>query len=184
MNQDELNRTLWQQMKEGDQQSLFELYDANYFHLVRFGLKTVPNDEVVKDTIMSLFFKLWDKRNSLAEVSNVKSYLFTSLKRLLLDHLTNDTKLSEAINAYCANPESREELAYEEIIILVQEDEVIRKKLSLAIKELTPRQSELIRLKFYEGLSYEQVAEQTSQSIKTAYNTIYNAIQVLRTHFH
>ena len=184
MDPDELNRLLWQKMKEGDKQSLFDLYDATYFHLVRFGLKTVPNDEVVKDTIMSLFFKLWDKRDGLAEVSNVKSYLFTSLKRLLLDYLANDVKMSEAIKAYCTNPDSKEELAYEEIIILVQEDEAIRKKLSLAIKQLTPRQSELIRLKFYEGLSYEQVALQTSQSIKTAYNTIYNAIQVLRTHFH
>lgn len=183
MNQDELNRLRWQQVKEGDQQSLFELYDANYFHLVRFGLKILPQDEVVKDTIMTLFFKLWDKRNNLAEVSNVKSYLFTSLKRLLLDHLANDAKLSKAIEAFCTNPDSKEELAYEEIIILVQEDEAIRKKLSLAIKQLTPRQSELIRLKFYEGLSYEQVALQTSQSIKTAYNTIYNAIQTLRNHF-
>ena len=183
MNQDEANRILWQKMKEGDQQSLFELYDATYFDLVRFGLKTFPQDEVVKDTIMALFFKLWDKRNNLTEVSNVKSYLFTSLKRLLLDKLADDAKISEAINTYCKNPDSKEELAYEEIIILVQEDEAIRKRLSFAIKQLTPRQSELIRLKFYEGLSYEQVALKTSQSVKTAYNTIYNAIQVLRNHF-
>lgn len=183
MNQDELNIVLWQKMKDGDQQSLFELYDATYFHLVRFGLKILPQDEVVKDTIMSLFFKLWDKRSGLAEVSNVKSYLFTSLKRLLLDHLANDEKLSKAINAYCRHPENKEELAYEDIIIMVQEDDAIRKKLALAMNQLTPRQSELIRLKFYEGLSYEQVAAQTSQSIKTAYNTIYNAIQTLRNHF-
>lgn len=179
MDQDQINRELWREIKEDNQQSLFDLYDANYFHLVRFGLKIVPQDEVVKDTIMALFFKLWDNRNKLSDVSNVKSYLFTSLKRSLLDKIANDAKISQAIKAYC-DQESSEELAYEEIIILAQEDEALRNKLSSAIKQLTPRQTELIRLKFYEGLSYDEVALQTSQSIKTAYNTIYNAIQTLR----
>ena len=179
MDQDQMNRELWREIKEDNQQSLFDLYDANYFHLVRFGLKIVPQDEVVKDTIMALFFKLWDNRNKLSDVSNVKSYLFTSLKRSLLDKIANDAKISQAIKAYC-DQESSEELAYEEIIILAQEDEALRNKLSSAIKQLTPRQTELIRLKFYEGLSYDEVALQTSQSIKTAYNTIYNAIQTLR----
>ena len=179
MDQDQINRELWREIKEDNQQSLFDLYDANYFHLVRFGLKIVPQDEVVKDTIMALFFKLWDNRNKLSDVSNVKSYLFTSLKRSLLDKIANDAKMSQAIKAYC-DQESCEELAYEEIIILAQEDEALRNKLSSAIKQLTPRQTELIRLKFYEGLSYDEVALQTSQSIKTAYNTIYNAIQTLR----
>ena len=181
MDQDQMNRELWQKIKADNQQSLFDLYDANYFHLVRFGLKIVPEDEVVKDTIMALFFKLWDNRNKLSDVSNVKSYLFTSLKRSLLDKIEKDAKLSQAIRAFCKQ-ESGEELAYEEIIILAQEDEAIRNKLSSAIKQLTPRQTELIRLKFYEGLSYDEVALQTSQSIKTAYNTIYNAIQALRNH--
>ncbi|MBS1735591.1 MAG: sigma-70 family RNA polymerase sigma factor [Bacteroidetes bacterium] len=182
MDQDEMNRALWQKIREADQQSLFDLYDAVYFHLVRFGLKIIPQDEVVKDAIMALFFKIWDNRKKLSEVSNVKSYLFTALKRALLDKVANDEKVSKAIKEYSFEKERGEELAYEEIIIIAQEDELLRNKLSLAIKQLTPKQGELIRLKFYEGLSYEEVALQTSQSIKTAYNTIYNAITTLRAH--
>ena len=39
---------------------------------------------------------------------------------------------------------------------------------------------ELIQLKFFEGLTYEQIAERSSQTVKTAYNTIYDAIKMLK----
>lgn len=39
----------WEQMRLGDQQALFELYNLQYFHLLRFGLKINADDELVKD---------------------------------------------------------------------------------------------------------------------------------------
>ena len=179
MHDDELNLLYWQQIRQGNKHALFELYNNTYFHLVRFGLKLNANDELVKDCIMELFFKLWDKHAQLNAVSNVRAYLFTSVKRMLFDRQNTDNKTDIAISKLY-HKGNLEELPYEEIIILVQDSEELKKRLSLAMKQLTPRQTELIKLKFFEGLSYEEVAIQTSQSMKTAYNTIYNAIKVLR----
>ncbi len=61
MNEDEQNIQYWEQMRRGDKQALFELYNNTYFHLVRFGLKITANDELVKDCVTQLFFQLWDK---------------------------------------------------------------------------------------------------------------------------
>jgi RNA polymerase sigma-70 factor (ECF subfamily) len=98
---------------------------------------------------------------------------------MLLDQLTHHSKIDAAISKF-ANKEDTNELSYEEIIIRVQHNEELKKKLHKAIEQLTPRQTELIRLIFFEGLTYEQVAAQTAQSVKTAYNTVYNAIKLLR----
>ncbi len=155
------------------------MYNSTYFHLVRFGLKITANDELVKDCVTQLFFQLWDKHTRLNAVTHVRAYLFTSLRRMLLDKLEYHSKTDAAISRL-STKEDHEELPYEEIIIRVQHDEELRQKLYRAMEQLTPKQKELIRLMFFEGLNYEQVAAQTSQSIKTAYNTIYNAIQVLR----
>lgn len=179
MNDEELNLLYWEQLREGNKEALFELYNNTYFHLVRFGLTMSGNDELVKDCVMELFLKLWDKHSQLGVVVNVKSYLFTSFKRMLIDQKNYSLKTDVAINTFHKKKEL-EDLSYEEIIISVQDDEQLKRKLFKAMKQLTPRQKELIRLKFFEGLTYEQVAVQTSQNIKTAYNTIYNAIQVLR----
>lgn len=179
MTDEEQNIVYWQQLRLGNKQAFFDLYNNTYFHLVRFGLKITADDELVKDCVTQLFFQLWDKHARLNEVTQVRSYLFTSLRRMLLDKLEYYSKTDEAISRL-SGQDVVEELPYEEIIIRVQQNEEQRKKLYEAIEQLTPKQKELIRLMFFEGLTYEQVAATTTQSIKTAYNTIYEAIKILR----
>lgn len=176
---EEDDKNYWEQMRLGDKQALFELYNKMYFHLIRFGLKINADDELVKDCVNQIFLNMWDKRERLQPVENVKSYLMTSLRRCMLDQLAYIDKTNIAFNKMGAE-EDWNELSYEEIIIKVQQDAELKEKLGLAIKQLTPRQIELIQLKFFEGLSYEQIAERTSQTVKTAYNTIYDAIKTLR----
>ncbi|MHA4808815.1 RNA polymerase sigma factor [Flavitalea flava] len=179
MTDEELNRLYWERMREGDKEAFFSLYNNNYFHLVRFGLKITANDELVKDCVTQLFFQLWDKHAKLNPVTQVRPYLFTALRRTLFDQLAYHSKTDAAIKSL-SGKEDPNELSYEEIIIGVQNDEELKKKLHKALEQLTPRQTELIRLLFFEGLTYEQVAARTTQSVKTAYNTIYNAIKLLR----
>jgi len=175
----EQDRKYWEQMRLGDKNALFGLYNNLYFHLIRFGLKINSDDELVKDCVNQVFLNLWDKRTRLNPVENVKSYLMTSLRRCMLDQLAYIDRTNLAVNKM-GNDEAKNELSYEDIIIGLQQDEEIKNKLRIAIAQLTPRQFELIQLKFFEGLSYEQIAERTSQTVKTAYNTVYDAIKVLR----
>jgi len=175
---EEDDRNFWEQMRLGDKQALFELYNLMYFHLIRYGLKIQPDHELVKDAVNQIFLNLWEKRSRLPQVDNVRSYLMTTLKRCILDQIFYQDRTNNALSKMIA--EEEEELPYEEILIRVQHDDDLKKKLSIALQQLSPRQIELVRLKFFEGLSYEQIAERTSQTIKTSYNTIYDAIKVLR----
>lgn len=179
MSNTEDNGAYWEKLRNGDKQALFALYNNCYFHLVRFGLKICGNDELVKDCITQLFLQLWGKRENLKPVGNVQAYLFTAFKRHLLDQLNYQERIHTAIHRM-SDKEPQNELSYEEIIIRVQQEEEVKQKLHQAMKQLTPRQLELVRMKFFEGLSYEQIAARTSQSVKTAYNTIYDAIKALR----
>lgn len=173
------DKKYWEQMRLGDKNALFGLYNNLYFHLIRFGLKINPDDELVKDCVNQVFLNLWDKRSRLNPVENVKSYLMTSLRRCMLDQLAYIDRTNLAVHKM-GNGEEMNELSYEDIMIGLQQDEENKNKLRVAIAQLTPRQFELIQLKFFEGLSYEQIAERTSQTVKTAYNTIYDAIKMLR----
>lgn len=172
------SKSLWQQLREGNKDALFELYDDMYFHLVRYGLSVYGDSDLVKDCISQLFLKLWDKHHRLNEVENVQSYLFTALQRLITDHLNAENKAAASIRSM--QPESTQESSYEEMIIAREKEEEFRKDLRLALRSLTPKQVELIRLKFFENLSYKEIASISSQSVKTSYNTIYDAIKILR----
>lgn len=179
MSIEEENRVHWEHIRQGDEQALFALHSNTYFHLMRFGLTLCGDDELVKDCINQLFLQLWEKRQRLSAVVQVRAYLFTALRHQLSDEQAYRSKMDNAIHAY-SDGVAPNELSYEEIIISVQQDEEMKRRLHDAMGRLTPRQRELIQLKFFEGLSYEQIAQQTSQSIKTAYNTIYDAIKVLK----
>lgn len=174
MNLSEKPASLWRKIREGDKEALFVLYDDLYFHLVRYGLSVHSDSDLVKDCIGQLFLKLWDKHASLNDVTNVQSYLFTSLRRLIIDALGAENKIRNL------QTEEGEESSYEEIIIARERDEELKKNLGLALQALSPKQIELIRLKFFEDLSYEEIANVSAQSVKTSYNTIYEAIKVLR----
>jgi RNA polymerase sigma factor (sigma-70 family) len=171
-------KTLWQRMREGDKDALFSLYDDMYFHLVRFGLSVHSDSDLVKDCISQLFLKLWDRHDRLNEVENIQSYLFTALQRLIIDHINAENKATASIRSMQQQP--YEEVSYEEKIIAREKEEEFKRDLRDALKALSPKQIELIRLKFFENLSYKEIAHISSQSVKTSYNTIYDAIKILR----
>lgn len=146
---------------------------------MRYGLSVCGDDELTKDCINQLFLKLWDRRAKLDEVREVRGYLFSALRRQILDELAYSKRLDQAlIHKLERDPES--DLSYEEILILVEKDQEMKKKIELALQQLTPRQLELIQLRFYEGLSYEEIAKKFNHSVKTSYNIIYDAIKSLK----
>jgi RNA polymerase sigma factor (sigma-70 family) len=48
------------------------------------------------------------------------------------------------------------------------------------INTLPPRQKEIIFLRFYEGLSYDEIADIMSISINSAYKLLYKALENLQ----
>lgn len=170
---------LWERVCMGDRDAFFDLYKALYYRLVNFGIRVCGNSDLSSQATDHVFTTIWEKRENLARVENVEAYLRTFLKRKLLRLLEREKKIHDAL--FKAGDEGEwMEMSYEEFIVKVQSDEIMRHKLKNALAKLTFRQKQLIHLKFFEAQSYEQIAEQTNQTIKTAYNTIYDALKVLR----
>jgi RNA polymerase sigma factor (sigma-70 family) len=170
---------LWERLRMGDRDAFFDLYRTLYFPLVNFGIRVCADADSASEATDQVFTTIWDKHQTLNRVDNVEAYLRTFLKRKLLRILSRRRKINDALFNAGADGEWME-MSYEEFIVKVQTDELVRHQLKNALEKLTFRQKQLIHLKFFEGLTYEQIAEQTHQSIKTAYNTIYDALKVLR----
>jgi hypothetical protein len=56
-----------------------------YPKLYAYGIKLVPFSDFVRDQIQDLFINIWQNREGLGDVSNLKAYLFTSLRRKLFN---------------------------------------------------------------------------------------------------
>ena len=172
----------WQLLAEGEKQGLYECFNIFYDDLYRFGLSLYKNPELVKEGIHNLFLELWKIRHKLADVQNIQQYTLTIYKRIL--YKTYQQLSAETQTGHLVDDISIENIpvepSYESILIASQHDEHMKKRLQKALNQLSPRQKEIIRLRYFDTVSFKDIADQTGLSERTIYNTLHNAIKVLR----
>jgi len=171
--------TLWLSFKKGNDLAYSILYNKYVHRLFNYGMHTSKNRELVLDCLQELFTLLWDRREKLSEVTCVNYYLFKSFRRLLMNRLTIGKKflisLSDRDSYGFDFAPSKEEALIEE------EWEVERnRKVRNSLNGLTKRQREAIFLKFFNQLSYHEVAAIMDLHVDSVYNLISKSIDILR----
>src|SRR5580693_2579278 len=79
----------WVLLIGGDREAFLTLYQSHYQALFCYGFSLTANRELTKDCIQELFLEIWKKRPSLnKDVKNVRSYLFTWLRRKISRELS------------------------------------------------------------------------------------------------
>lgn len=164
---------------EGDQDMFLALYRKYYHSLLFIGLKEIKDANLVKDAIQQQFLYLWEKRNSIQPAKNVKAYLVSSFLR----KLTADWKRSEKTDNLQVAWNNTVEVPLptpEESLIWKDEQQQLCRLLMDHVNALPARQKELIILRFYEGLSYEEIVQRTNLTHRTVYNKIHEALKKLK----
>lgn len=183
MSEKEAQSLVWKKIIEGDKNALSELYKQHYLGLINYGIKIIENRDLVNNCLMQMLLDFWDKRSKLSEVDNVRSYLMTSLRRAILQAIEIE-KRREIKHKESLQDSYSYEWSYEEYLMKLQSDNNLKSKIAKAMEKLTGRQKELIRLKFFDNLSYDEIAEQNGITKRTAYNIIYDAIKILKEELH
>jgi len=145
-------------------------------------MKLTGDRELTKDCITQLLLRLWDKRASLPKVVNVRAYLVTCLRNELISEKRGQQSRMLNHSMFSTEAESAE-LPYEERLIKSQHEKAIQDRLKMAFTHLTDRQKELLQLKYYEGLDYNEIASLCNIKKRTAYNIIQTALHILKVHF-
>jgi RNA polymerase sigma-70 factor (ECF subfamily) len=155
------------------------LYKKYYHTLLFIGMKEMKDAQLVKDTIQQLFLYLWEKRETIQEASNVKCYLVTSFLRKLSSDWKKSQRAGVLQVVWNSYPEDLQPNP-EEKLIRKDEQGHLFKMLKERMNELPNRQKELIELRFYEGLSYEEIVQRTGLSHRTVYNKIHEGLKRLK----
>jgi RNA polymerase sigma factor (sigma-70 family) len=170
---------LWQSFKEGDLSAYERIYNLYYQDLYGYGLKLCSRRDLVRDSIQALFVTIWERKEYLGEIRSVKAYLLASLRRKILK------KLREGRNTNRLIPEEEEavnsvQISVEESIIQNELEEYQLQALQEALECLPERQKEILFLKYYNGMSYDEIEEILSINYQSIRNHIYRALQKLR----
>jgi RNA polymerase sigma factor (sigma-70 family) len=173
------DRELWRLFKAGDQQVFSLLYRQHIQALYNYGMKVAADTELVEDSIQELFIYLWKTRENLSDTDSIKFYLFKSLRRRLISSQEETLRLAKK-NVAATQDRETVEFPYEQVLVYRQVEAEQQEKLIHSLNALTKRQREAILLKFYENLSFQEVAEIMSLNIKSTYNLLSKAIENLK----
>ena len=167
----------WERLKKGDPAALGELYDVYVDRLFLIASGFTDQRELAKDALQEVFVEIWHYRETLGDIQYPLSYLTKVLRSVLIKKLKKEVPkrhypVEEAL--------LRHEGSREESLMAADADQEITLQLNHAIAQLTSRQKLILRLHYYEGLSYEQIAEKLSMNYQSVNNLAFRTIRHLR----
>jgi RNA polymerase sigma factor (sigma-70 family) len=162
---------------DGNSVSFYDIYAHYHDYFTYIGIKKGASAEKTKDCINDLFLYVYETRENLGHISNHHNYLVTSFLRKLFrkQHFSAE----ESLDLYDLE-DGPIYPSVETQYIKQHTSNQVTLTLKNYIDKLSESQSRLIYQKFYLGLSYEDIAQSNNIAVKTAYNTIYNAVEKLK----
>ena len=165
----------WAALRRGEHAALERLYRAHAPALLAYG-RRFADEAAVEDGLHELFVRLWDRRAALNPDVQPRPYLLIALRNDLLRAVkrarrtdtTDDLPLSDAA------PSAEAEL------VSAEEGRQRSSSLRDALATLSPRERELVTLRFEQSLDYDAIVEVTGISYQSARNTLARAIGKLR----
>lgn len=138
-------------------------------------MRFMDDKEDAEEVIQDVFVKFWEKCDSLAPDSSIKSYLYRSVHNTCLNHLKHE-KVKDSYKQYIVHflEEAQEDRSFD----AHQED--VQMRIMNEVNNLPPRCSEIFKLSRYEGLKYQEIAEHLMISVKTVEVQMGKALRVLR----
>lgn len=171
-------KSLWYLFVEGDTNAFSTLFKNHYSELYGYGLKISADHMVTEDCLQSFFVYLYNKRSNLGNVVNIKSYLFVSFRRAILKAIKKERRFSSYEEIF----QVEKVFAFSPEELKINQDFVKIKNtvLTTLINELSARQREVIYLKYYSGLSTNDIAEIMDISYQSVLNVLQKAFAKLR----
>ena len=169
---------LWTAFKAGETWALEELYREYSNPLYNYGFKFNPDKEMIRDCVQELFVNLWERRQYLGNPAHIKNYLFKSFRLIVFK--TNTLLQNREAYHDAENYPFFVSLSMEDEMMSEERDMQLKKRIGDTLNLLTARQREAIFLKFYENLSYDEIAEVMGLSVKGTYKLMARALEMLR----
>lgn len=169
-----------QQIKDGNSDIFKEVYRFYYNPLCLFAYKYIDDKDEVEDIVQETMVYVWENRKK-STIENIKTYLFTAVKHACLNRLNH----IKVVNRH------KEQTALEIKLLELEHDDSFlieeQKERQLLVEEmlasLPEQRQRIMRLRYIDGLSAKEIAEQTDISQRTVETHIYKAVKSLASAF-
>lgn len=168
----------WDRLRESDAGALEWLYNRYFKLLYNYGRKISFDEKALEDSIHDLFVDLWRFRSNLSATTSVRFYLYRSLRRRIVRNDKNNGKFVN--NARIADCLSGTAPCLEDDIIERETHDQRVTQLKKLLNDLSPRQYEAMVLRFYDEMTFEEIAGILNVNEQSARNLVQRGLTQLK----
>lgn len=148
-------------------------YETYRYQLCQIAQHMGYSKEDSNDFVQQFFLEILQKNIS-ASIHNPHAFLALAFKRKIIDFYRTAKRIEKR---KAAAPDTALLLAQDE---LNEETFDLLSKVEEAYKKIPARCRRIIYLKYYKGLTNEEIVNETGLSLQTVYNNLCKGIQLLR----
>jgi len=169
------DRSIWDGLMNGQQHAFTVLVRRYTDALYVYGLRLCTDEELVKDCVQEVFLFIWRRRQYLQQPVSLKFYLMKAVRNKIVRELPKWQMKDELNESEYQFPDFFMEL--DENAEMPQE---IKNRMKSYLDQLSPRQREILYLRFYEGLRQQKIAEMMNLNHQSVYNLLRSALASLK----
>ena len=160
-------------LRRRDSQVYEVVFKKYYPLLVVFVVRHIGDEDVAKDIVQDIFFKLFERGHSLPDNFQLKSWFYRVARNAAVDYLRH-LQVEDKYKFLMAEgmihiPDIDEEI-----------DEQVYAKVNLAIESLPEQCRLIIKLNVLEGKKYQEIAEELGITINTIRTQVSRGYKKLR----
>ena len=160
-------------LRRRDSQVYEVVFKKYYPLLVVFVVRHIGDEDVAKDIVQDIFFKLFERGHSLPDNFQLKSWFYRVARNAAVDYLRH------------LQVEDKYKFLMAEAMISISDideeiDEQVYAKVNLAIESLPEQCRLIIKLNVLEGKKYQEIAEELGITVNTIRTQVSRGYKKLR----
>jgi RNA polymerase sigma-70 factor, ECF subfamily len=170
--QDEAIITL---LAKKDERAFEQVFKKYFKGLYGYVCSILKEDIYAEEIVQQVFFKLWEKSDSILISGSVAAYLYRAVHNESLNHLKHEKvkskhKMHVAYSMRHAAESAPKTLQAKEL----------EKKIHAALNELPEQCRTVFQMSRFEEMKYREIADELNIAVKTVENQISKALKILR----
>ena len=157
------------------QKEIETLFRQHYAAMYRLARTILYDADESKDVVSDVFVRLLHATPSV-QPDKMESYLMMAVRNRCLDVLSHKSVREQVEKLFSQELKQRH-------IIARNEDERLDRLMQYIERELPPLSQQILRLRFLQEMTYEEVAQEVGVSKVTVYNHLWQSMHRIKEYF-
>lgn len=167
---------LWETIIAGDEKAYAKFVRKYSRPLFNYGYRLCSDRDFLKDCIQDLFVEIWNRKEKMVVGEKFKWYLFKSLRNSIFREQTKFSRNEPLPEGYHFMVEF--DVEHQQIINESERELIFKVKQTLDY--LPARQKEVLYLRYFEALTFDDIAEIMEISKQSSHNLLQKAYKSFR----